>query len=340
MPQVRNSIRGPFKVKNSDFWYVEIRGKRRSLKTDNKEEAERIIAEIKAKDTLARIELAPKKGMPLFRFKKKYLDWSEGIHTEGTTEINENSLRKLEDHVSQERDIIDITQEDADTMISNLSKKGNSPTYCNIILRHCRSAFQKAVEWGYIDSNPFSKVKPLAVEKRPPEWIESDEITPFLKTIKDQDFKLLIAAYLFTGRRRVELLRLTWKDVDFERGRYYIQGKSHLSRWFPISESFRNILEYMPRNGDGRIWHRWNSERYITHKAKKALRAAGFGHLHLHHLRHSFATNYLDAGGEIAVLQDLLGHTDIKCTLIYGKITSKLAKMEVDRVGIDLGALS
>lgn len=336
--QIRKSIRGPFKVKGSDFWYVEIRGKRRSLKTGDREMAESIIAQIKVQDEANKIELEPKKGMPLYRFAEKYLEWSEGIHTEGTTYAYQNALKTLSKHVGEERDIAEVMPVEIDTMLSRMRKKGNSPSYCNIVLRHCRAAFQKAVEWSLVDVSPLTRIKLLAVEKKPPAYIEASQIAPFLKTIKDQDLKLIIAAYLVTGRRRKELLQLTWEDVDFENDRYYVRGKAHLSRWFPMGSSFRSILELMPRK-EGRIWHRWK-DRTLTHLAKKKLREAGYGHLHLHDLRHSFGVNFIESGGELAVLQDLMGHTDSKTTQIYGKVTSRLARKEVDRVGVDVSALA
>ena len=326
----------------SPYWYVEIRGKRRSLKTPHEPDARRIVAEIRAKDeTNQGADTSPKfKTMTITEFKKTFLEWSKGIHTDGTTETNRNSLARLVEHIGEDCDVREIKRKDLEDLMSAMRKKGRAPSYCNITMRHCRAALQKAVDWGYLDTNPFAGIKKLPVERKPPSYIPASKVKAFLSTIKDQDFKLLLASYLVTGRRRIELLRLTWADVDFENSRYYIRGKAHLSRWFPMSTSFRTILGFMPQGKPtDRVWGRWKDPNTVSHATIRFLRAAGYGTMHLHDMRHTFSINYLEAGGEIRALQDLLGHTQISCTTIYGKITQSHAAKEIERIAIEHDAL-
>jgi site-specific recombinase XerD len=72
---------------------------------------------------------------------------------------------------------------------------------------------------------------------------------------------------------------------------------------------------------------------------KKALRAAGFGHLRLHDLRHTFATEFVRSGGNLRVLQELLGHTQFSTTEIYAHVADSHLRIEADRVRflVDLG---
>jgi len=59
---------------------------------------------------------------------------------------------------------------------------------------------------------------------------------------------------------------------------------------------------------------------------------AGLNDNHLHHLRHSFARMYLDTGGSIYALQQLLGHTQVQTTQIYSSLSDTKLGKEIDKI--------
>ena len=68
-------------------------------------------------------------------------------------------------------------------------------------------------------------------------------------------------------------------------------------------------------------------DRAIQDRIKRYGRKSGLGSkVHTHSLRHSFATHILDGGGDIRVLQDLLGHETPDTTQIYTHVTGLQAK--------------
>jgi site-specific recombinase XerD len=96
--------------------------------------------------------------------------------------------------------------------------------------------------------------------------------------------------------------------------------------------AFRAVLDARPEPHVGALFPRWTSPDTASHVVKAALTEAGFGHLHLHHLRHSFGAAFVEAGGDVRTLMELLGHRQISTTLIYTKLSPEHLAKEVDRV--------
>lgn len=96
----------------------------------------------------------------------------------------------------------------------------------------------------------------------------------------------------------------------------YVRGKGDRERWVPLSELARAALSEL----GGRIPF---AERTI----QKRFRAAGFTP---HRLRHTFATDLLEAGAGLEVTQTLLGHASPATTLIYGKVSKRRLREGMD----------
>jgi len=135
---------------------------------------------------------------------------------------------------------------------------------------------------------------------------------------------------LFTGCRRGELLKLRWSDIDFDHSFIVLKdlkGGGDDSLKIPMSPSVREILRSIPRgeseyvfpNDDGAI----RAQLYhVVNRIKKKVglpkEFRGF-----HGLRHAYASMLVSNGTPLYVVQNLLGHRDIRMTSRYSHLADE-----------------
>jgi len=329
------SIRPPFKLPGKPSWYYEIDRKRRSLKTSDKAEATRLFNAIKREYLAGRIiQLNGECSKSLGDFCDEYLAWAESVQRTDTYKASKLALKKLIEAEGRSVRLDRITLKAIDRIRANNTHCKTSSI--NAHIRYLKSLFNKTVEWGYLKANPFRGARQIPEEKGPPRFLTLDNVKKLLMKAKDDDALAIITAYICTGRRRSELVALRWEDVDLAGRRYYVrQHKVHLSSWFPANDGFMAVLNAIPESERaGFVFKRWRNPDTITRVVKKILREAGLGDFHLHHLRHSFAVLFIEAGGGLRVLQDLLGHKQYRTTEIYAHVHGDHLQEAVNMVKI------
>ena len=188
-------------------------------------------------------------------------------------------------------------------------------------MRHLTAAFHNAREWEY---NPSCHIKSAYVVKEDrefPRFLTRQEIVRLLGAIDDPRFRLCVEFALYSGLRRSEIVQLTWAHVD-PRGFILVPlGKSRRERYLPISERLRDVLERLKALGlPGPKLFPWGKDA-ISHKFKKYAKKAGLSDVRFHDLRHTFASHLVMSGVDIRTVQKLMGHSDIKATLVYAHLS-------------------
>jgi integrase len=214
--------------------------------------------------------------------------------------------------------------------------RARSPATVNRELAILSAILTLAVDDELIGSNPCRRVKPLRMDNTRSRYLTKDEETELLKALEGQDWlKSLVTAAIHTGMRRGELFKLKWFDVDFNRGVIHVRDtKTARDRVVPMSAAVREVLEQQPKTSG----YVFPSPRTggplvdIKHAFTAACDAAKVKDLRFHDLRHTAATRLADAGVNVVVIAEILGHGDIRTTKRYSHAMEEAKREAVEKL--------
>jgi site-specific recombinase XerD len=196
---------------------------------------------------------------------------------------------------------------------------------------HLRTLFRWIVAEGGMEVSPMVRIP--APTARP------DQIQPFtpaqvqalLAAAKQSTHarrnEALVWFLLDTGIRASELCALTGKDVDFQARRCVVLGKGNKHRTVPFggtaARALWNYLKDEPHEPEEALFLSERGEALtrsgLLQLIERLGKAAKIDAIRCspHTFRHTFAVEFLRAGGNVFSLQQLLGHTDLKMTNRY-----------------------
>lgn len=185
-------------------------------------------------------------------------------------------------------------------------------------------------------------------QKKLPKFLDEWEREALLKQPNPrywtgQRNKILIRLMLKTGLRLSEVVNLQWQHLNGMNGRVMVrEGKGAKDRTVWIDDkTIALLLDWRERQTErtGKQEYVFTTfkgdplqPRYIQQMLERYSDKAGIRHVHPHLLRHSFAVEFLEAGGNIRSLQLLLGHSDLSTTQIYLQISDQHVKEDLHEV--------
>ena len=200
-----------------------------------------------------------------------------------------------------------------------------------------RSCLAFLTRRGGLPRNPAREVSPPRLPKRLVSFLPIDEATVLLERpasaaappAEARDRAILEMLYA-TGARVAELCGLDLADVDRGGGTIRVRGKGAKERMIPVGDAALQALDaYLGAHGqaDGPLFRNLRGGRLTVrsvHRIVKARsRAAGLTRrVTPHTLRHTFATHMLDAGADLRLIQDLLGHSRLSTTQRYTHVSA------------------
>ncbi len=219
-------------------------------------------------------------------------------------------------------------------------------------LKQLRRIFTMAVEEGVLTHNPTVGIKVKVSEKKKL-CLSSEEI----KILLQQAYRVKHSYYetwalaLMTGMRSGEMRALLWSDIDFEN--FYISvnksycktngtgpTKSSLTRSVPISKPLSVLLKGLKLKSCNGNYVLPKNQDWATGNQAKTLRAfcmeCNITSVKFHDLRATFITQMLIKDVPLAKVMSIVGHSNIKTTMVYLRMVAKDVKGATEALGISL----
>lgn len=210
-----------------------------------------------------------------------------------------------------------------------------------------RSLYRYLLRIGAVESNPASHLKMPKIPRPLPVNIRPEETEKILSHDEDctHDFgemrnRLILDILYSTGMRCSELIGLKDADVNTAKGELKVLGKRNKERVIPFGpelaeaiDDYRRERDASPataiaaRDHEALLLVRDNGEplyrKMVYNVVHRALSDGGAhaSRLSPHVMRHSMATDMLNAGAPLSSVQQLLGHTSLNSTQIYTHVT-------------------
>jgi site-specific recombinase XerD len=173
----------------------------------------------------------------------------------------------------------------------------------------------------------LSKIERPKSEKKLPRVVDGDFIKEKLSKIENLKHKAILTLTYSVGLRVSEIVNLKIEDIDSKRMLIHIKNaKGRKDRLLPLSPNVLNLLreyfkQYRPKEY---LFNGQTSNKYSIGSCqqiyKKYIEESG----HIHTLRHSCATNLLENGTDLRLIQKILGHSNVKTTEIYTHVSNQM----------------
>lgn len=231
------------------------------------------------------------------------------------------------------KNVDDIEMIDVRGFVAQQIRNGLSKTTAGRRLSSVRSFLRYLTREGYLTANPAKLVTTPKSERHLPKFLSVDDVFSLIEKpdtigfIHARDRAVLELLYS-SGLRVSEIAGLNVEDVNTREGLVKVRGKGRKERIVPMGSKAvdalrgymteklllkkKNKILFLNKRGTGL------SERGVRRIVVKYARLIGVsGPIGPHTLRHTFASHLLQAGADLRVIQELLGHASLSTTQKY-----------------------
>lgn len=226
----------------------------------------------------------------------------------------------------------EVTRREVALYVDHLLKKRLKPKTITCHLQAIRLFFDFVIDDGVEMTNPVTKVS-IRLPKPLPRHLKDDQVDRLFTVITDPRDKAMFMLMLRCGLRVEEVARLTVEAIDFPRRRIVVlDGKGGKDRVVYLSEDASSTLSAY-------LKIRSSKARYVFLVQKGPLKGTPVSvrgiqkrieyyarkskvNVSCHQLRHTMATQLLNADADLSTIQDLLGHGQITTTQRYCRVAN------------------
>ena len=237
-----------------------------------------------------------------------------------------------------------VTRLQIQTFHSGLLAEGLAAATANHHIKLIRHMLNLSIEWQMLDTNPASRIHMFAEDNKVERYMNDAQLANLLAVLRTDSCRsvCLIAMFLLaTGCRLNEALSACWPQVDKDKRVWRIpasNSKSKRMRPVPLNETALDVLNQLNTEGEyEHLFINMKTKKPYVNIAKvweKLRSKAGLPHLRLHDLRHQAASNLINSGSSLYVVQQILGHSDPSVTQRYSHLSMKTLNDASDNASI------
>ncbi|MDA3911448.1 MAG: site-specific integrase [Bacteroidales bacterium] len=215
-----------------------------------------------------------------------------------------------------------------------LQDRGNSHNAIVTKFRFLKKYCGLAIRKGYLRKNPFSDYKIHEIDKDPVYLtpLELESLETFFVNMPagfHRDILQMFLFFCFTGLRYSDWNKVTGQMIDAKVINVQMQ-KTSKSLNIPIAN---RAIKYVPDVYTKSSIFQNISDQYINRELKKIAKAAGIDKpISTKTARHSFSVYFLNRGGNLFALKNLLGHKKIESTLVYSRLVDLTLKDQISLI--------
>lgn len=231
----------------------------------------------------------------------------------------------------RDKAVADINNEDVIVYNNEHILKNNlSASYQNQVTNSIKLFFQTIRETKML----VDKIHRPKNAKTLPNVLSKEEAFRLIDLTTNLKHKTLLALIYSSGLRISEAINMKITDIDRQRMLIHVKNaKGKKDRYTLLSTKVLGLLKeyyaiYKPKTYlfEGQYGEQYSSRSAQAVLQQSAKKAGITKQISLHTLRHSFATHLLENGTDLRYIQDLLGHSSPKTTMIYTHVSSTSLK--------------
>ncbi|KAF0245274.1 MAG: phage integrase family site specific [Planctomycetota bacterium] len=285
-----------------------------------------------------------------------FMQYREGRVKESTFHGDKGRFQLLNSSPWASKSLPDLRPVDFMRWTEDRRRKVSGATI-NRDLALASALFRWAEKMGYAKENPLRRVEKFSERGRARETYLTAEESRALVDAANPIMRPVLAAALSTGARRGELLRLCWRDVDFDRKEIIIRAeneKSGRGRVVPLTVDLLAELLALRKGrtvkaleGNDPVFLQANGAALTGEVLRKGLPAALRActaipaekkpKVCFHSLRHSCASMMVAAGVPLFDVAKILGHSTLAVTMRYSHFAPESGRSAVEKLGKALG---
>lgn len=228
-------------------------------------------------------------------------------------------------------DISAVSVSDCKAYYIHLLNRNVSSVTVQTYIRALRAFLSWCYLEGYISENIPKKFRLPKAQKKKIDILTDSEVEQLFRCLSGRDFisvrnYCIVALMIDSGLRLNEVVTIRRDKIHIAEGYAIVNGKGNKERFVPLGlNSKRALLRYCAivpnKEKETPLFVKDTlipiKESTVKQLFRKLRSRSGIPRLHPHLLRHTFATRYIERGGDIYSLQSILGHTSLEMVKKY-----------------------